>query len=136
VRSFAHLPLGLSDRNSVNVLCPNALWVGTELFDSGVLESGFNPVLQILNPNPIRIRYQPDTTGNPDPATGKKISFLILLEAAGVRIKKTQNPVHAHLCCSITDMLSSLRSRDSCPGCEAAVGPQPADIFGGGVKLL
>jgi len=36
---------------------------------------------------------------NPDPATGKKTSLLILLEAAGVRIQKIQNPVHAHLWC-------------------------------------
>jgi len=35
---------------------------------------------------------------NPDPATGKKTSLLILLEAAGVRIQKIQNPVHAHPC--------------------------------------
>ena len=35
---------------------------------------------------------------NPDPASGKKTSLLILLEAAGVRIQKIRNPVHAHLC--------------------------------------
>ena len=34
---------------------------------------------------------------NPDPAAGKKTSLLILLEAAGVRLEKIQNPDHAHL---------------------------------------
>jgi len=33
---------------------------------------------------------------NPDPAKGIKTSLLILWEAAGARIKKIQNPVHAH----------------------------------------
>jgi len=35
---------------------------------------------------------------NQDPATGKKTSLLVQLEAAGVGIQKILNPVHAHLC--------------------------------------
>jgi len=35
-----------------------------------------------------------------NPATGKKTSLLILLEAAGVWIQKIQNPVHANLWCT------------------------------------
>ena len=111
----------------LNACFPFRMRVYQRCSDSDFLESGSNPVLQILNPNPIRIRHQlpfkqsdsclnPDKyvatkqtatffsvntkpNSNPDPATGKKTSLLILLEAAGVRIQKIQNPVHAHLWC-------------------------------------
>jgi len=42
------------------------------------------------------------SNSNPDPATGKKTSLLILLEAAGIRIQKIPNPVNAHLCYVVT----------------------------------
>jgi len=85
--------------------------------DSNVFESGSNPVLQIFNPNPLRIRYQHDTS-NPTPiwlrintyhaskqqhlcskhklqnqsraVSAKKISLLILLEAKKVQFQKTK----------------------------------------------
>jgi len=46
-------------------------------------------------PNVFSIKTK--SNSRPDPATGKKTSLLILLEAVGVHVQKIPNPVHAHL---------------------------------------
>jgi len=60
-------------------------------------DSFLNPGNISQGNNQWRIYSKHKSKSNPDPATGKKTSLLILLEAAGVRIQKVQNPVHAHL---------------------------------------
>jgi len=40
--------------------------------------------------------FSANTKSNSTPATAKKTSLLILLEAAGVLIQKIQNPLHVH----------------------------------------
>jgi len=114
--------------NPITVQCKVSIWsllsirgVRTLIFLSPVpilfgkfwirIQSGCVTNYHSSNPTPVWVWVklcQPNkltffsvntkSKSNPDPVTGKKTSLLILLEAAGARIQKIQNPVHAHLC--------------------------------------
>jgi len=53
------------------------------------------------------ILHQQITKSSPDPVLVKKTWIRILQDAAGVRIRKIQNPVHAHLCCAVANCLQT-----------------------------